>query len=140
MTNHINRVHKLKELSSCNQCSYQTKYKANLQLHKAIHSNVKPAFYCDTCAFETHGLDNLKRHKKTVHGPSKRTLKQCQVCDRTFTTNLLLEKHEQTHRPENQNHICSVCNSKFVAKSTLKTHIKTIHPLDFWKMEFKNIL
>ena len=104
------------------------------------HSKVKPVFQCDTCIFETHDVENLKNHKKTVHGPSQRILKECKICDRTFTTNLLLEKHEQTHRPENQNHICNMCNTKFVAKSTLKTHVRNIHPIDFWKLEFKNKL
>ena len=109
------------------------KIKLKHQRHKEIHSDVKPVLYCDTCVYKTHNLENLKRHKKNVHEPSLRVQKQCQFCDRTFTSDISFQKHELTH----QNHVCNECKTKFATKRTLKNHIKSFHPLDFWQMEFK---
>ena len=140
MRQHIKTQHKKSPVFKCEECNFQTKYKKHLENHKETHSDIKQVLYCDICAYKTNNSENLKKHKKNVHKPSIRALKQCQFCDCSFTSDLLFQKHELTHSIENQNHVCNECNTKFATKSTLKTHIKSIHPLNFWKMEFKSKL
>ena len=136
MRQHINNQHNESQVFKCEECSFQTKYKKHLNKHKETHSDIKPVLYCDTCVYKTHNSENLKSHKKNFHGPSIRALKKCQFCDRTFTNDISFQKHELTH----QNHVCNECKTKFATKRTLKNHIKSFHPLDFWKMEFKSKL
>ena len=51
----------------CNQCSYTTSHKGNLEQHvKGVHNKIKD-FKCDQCNNTTSGKENLKQHIKDVH-------------------------------------------------------------------------
>ena len=56
------------EKLSCEQCSFQTKYKRNLNSHiQTVHSKIEK-FECQDCDFSSAYQRNLDRHCREVHG------------------------------------------------------------------------
>ena len=56
---------------SCDECSFQTRYKRNLESHKQTVHRREDKFECEMCEFSSAYHRNLVRHCKEVHNIEK---------------------------------------------------------------------
>ena len=54
-------------------------------------------------------------------------LLQCDFCDRSFKTQLLLQRHVACKHDETKEHLCDICNSTFKARGSLNRHFRQTH-------------
>ncbi len=87
LRNHLTFQHNQKEkppaLHKCNQCSFETRYPANLTKHvSSVHNGEKP-FKCELCPYSSFYRCVVRKHIDAVHLQNKR--KKCHLCQAAFT-------------------------------------------------------
>ena len=132
-------------------CEFQTKWRRNLSLHQARHTDLRP-FKCDLCDFRFKRKFDIAKHMiwhstdkplkcdhegcefrcKTNYELNQHKLKHssdkpfsCPICDRRTKTKSDLTKHIHTHSQE-KNHRCDLCDKCFRSSTNLRKH-KQIH-------------
>lgn len=111
----------------CDECPKSYTTKANLMLHRAVHtgnrmnsnfyrkminninlSGVKP-FICEICHRGFYKKTSLSTHM-SIHTGIRKHL--CTICGRSFTSANILQQHKRTHS-DVRRYTCSVCSKGF---------------------------
>ncbi|KAG5669480.1 hypothetical protein PVAND_017367 [Polypedilum vanderplanki] len=117
LISHLNLKHqKGKEIKY--ECDFDGKIFLTRQdlLKHAINHQMKEK--CEICG---NKVKNLKAHKRVVHSKTDEKNFQCQICDKKFKLNEVLQKHVRTHNKQCQ---CKICGRKFANISELNEHMK----------------
>ncbi|XP_076035538.1 uncharacterized protein LOC143021736 [Oratosquilla oratoria] len=113
----------------CPQCGEQFSNQQQFIAHKQSHTPppIKPKpFKCELCA---KGFDNQLKffeHLKTHYEPHKKH--KCEVCGGEFESADSLHEHSSVHSRERFQ--CDLCNKTFRKESMLELHVKTAHMED----------
>ncbi len=148
-------MHENKKPFECLDCHKRFAQKSHLTVHKRVHSGDRPHM-CPICGKRFAASSNLTKHvlyhqKQEQTGietdraescvDSSSTLKLsveplpsptlparfvCGQCSRSCSTKSDLAKHLLTHTGERP-HECEQCLKRFVQKSQLNYHIRTVH-------------
>ena len=117
---HILNVHEKLKAHTCNICQKSYQSTGNLKDHiSAVHNKIK--FSCDQCTESFSFQSNLGRHKRSVH--LNQTYK-CKQCGKILNNHCNLKRHVKTVHELKKEFHCTICNSDFTAKSSLKNHIE----------------
>lgn len=92
----------------CDDCPKSYTTKANLVLHRAVHSGIK-TFTCEICGRGFYKKTSLSSHM-SIHTGIRKHL--CTLCGRSFTSANILQQHKRTHS-DVRRFICSVCSKGF---------------------------
>lgn len=104
----------------CDICHKHFDRRPSLNLHKKIHSNIKP-FTCTVCEKSFYRRRELTRHE-AVHTGYKPY--SCGVCGRCFSRTDKLNRHVQTHEYKSmfRNITCDVCSLNFRTEQEFANH------------------
>lgn len=111
------------------ECSYcdlkfgrhDSKMKHEIKAHEKIRT-----FECYKCRFSAKLLD-VKKHMHKCLGEVKN---QCDICQKTFTTNTYLKIHKSIHDEKpvrKEDYKCQFCEKRFWIGGNLIKHIQNIH-------------
>ncbi|KAH8029437.1 hypothetical protein HPB51_000431 [Rhipicephalus microplus] len=107
-------------LHSCRQCTFVTKYSANMKRHIGTHTGERP-FQCYLCpAVFSRKLD-LSSHIRTHTGERPYL---CDCCSASFSRERYLVNHKRIHTGERP-FSCDHCNKSFSQKANLFKHMRT---------------
>lgn len=106
------------EYNKCSNCEKKFRNSRHYRYHE---KNCKDVI-CDTCGKTFKSAINL-RHHSVVHTEKHK----CETCNKTFSSNYKLVQHRAMHTGKTSIFPCSICNSKFTQKSSLKRHMDTVH-------------
>ena len=113
---------------SCEHCNKTFKTKSSLSAHvRGVHPKDFD-YFCDRCDYKTNRTEGLKIHIMNKHEPNLKPF-MCELCEDKFATKQLLEKHVETHLPDEEKYqySCHYCPSMFTRKNNLVVHIKSHH-------------
>ena len=82
-------------------------------------------FACPRCQRSFVTKCGLKVHVDTIH--KKQYRYRCETCGKGFDSRCLYYDHVAAHTGVKR-HTCSMCDMKFMNKSTLKVHVLHFHP------------
>jgi len=121
----------------CEECNKVFSSSENLKKHLIIHSSEWP-FKCDEpeCGKQFTQLSNLEWHKKTHLGDDGRDY-ECSKCFKRFSAKANLTQHMEIHTDwKGKEIVCNLegCKKKFLYFSSLKTHIKSKHAIDYQRI------
>ena len=127
-------IHKNIKPFECKKCNKRFRTKIELKRHESIHSN-KRQFVCNwnECGKRYNSKSNLTNHKNYNHlNQRKYVCDYNNDCNKRFQTKQNLNNHKRIHSGEKP-FVCKHknCGKKFNQKSSLKTHIKSIHKILF---------
>ncbi|KAG5893207.1 hypothetical protein JTB14_025611 [Gonioctena quinquepunctata] len=130
-------LHKTTEFYSCDQCSFKSKQKGNLQTHSHIHENPEDIkmFKCPLCKFQARQKGNLKTHLLTHKRPEDTVMFKCNMCSFQSRQKGNLQTHMvKTHCKIKDKVIdsalsfkCHLCSYKSKQKNYLKKHLLRSH-------------
>lgn len=117
-----NKFHQEKRYM-CNTCGKRFRKMTNLQLHEAIHKNLK-LFSCDICFKKFNIQQGLNAHKRTH---TRERPYKCPYCENSFRHSTDLRRHRRIHPEhiEEQRFKCEFCNKRFYEKKFLFQHAKS---------------
>ncbi|XP_036953016.1 gastrula zinc finger protein XlCGF42.1-like [Acanthopagrus latus] len=102
----------------CTICGKSFKIRKYLQIHRKIHTGVKP-HSCKYCGREFVCGSSLKRHLR-VHTGEKPY--ECRLCGKRFRVSTTLRVHYRIHTGEKP-FKCETCEREFTTSSNLKQHM-----------------
>ena len=133
MSVHLKNIHSDKshlsqnkkgDLSKCDKCPYETKYKAKLERHtKGVHLKIKD-HQCEFCSTSYSSKFNLAQHIERVHAKIRR--KVCKVCGKDFFDSSDLNQHVAAVHLMIK-HRCDKCEKSFTRSENLSKHVKFAH-------------
>ncbi|XP_047191703.1 oocyte zinc finger protein XlCOF6 isoform X3 [Scophthalmus maximus] len=135
---------------SCFQCNAVFKTKAELLSHQRSH-RARPVYQCGQCERKFHHLSSLTNHKQTHLDRGRFTCGRCHkafgsakerdahrlqhrqpdltctVCEQTFSSQMQLLRHLQTHSVEGAEprYSCRFCELTFSGVTQLRIHQRT---------------
>ena len=117
------------KLYSCEYCPYKTRKTHDLKRHiGAVHTHFKP-FQCSQCDFSAVIKGDLNKHIRFKHENEKPY--GCPHCEYRAKDNQAIRRHILRVHPDHAGvpnfFICPICDNKFLAKSSLKSHIDVVH-------------
>ncbi|XP_011695619.1 PREDICTED: zinc finger protein 765-like [Wasmannia auropunctata] len=101
----------------CDVCEKKFVRKANLTIHKRLHSGVRP-YKCDVCEKKFARKKYLTDHERVHNG--ERPYK-CDICEKKFARKAYLTVHKRVHSKV-QPYKCDVCSSSFKHLYSMKWH------------------
>lgn len=107
----------------CNYCGKGCGSRAELKSHMLVHTDDRN-YVCQICGKKYKNRGGLSQHTKTTHLKIKKF--PCSVCERRFSTRIILEAHMRTHTGERP-FKCAICERAFTQKCALSTHMKLVH-------------
>ncbi|XP_076637970.1 uncharacterized protein LOC143350063 isoform X1 [Colletes latitarsis] len=121
----------------CPICGAAFNRKGNMNTHLKRHDNGDGIYTCSVCAYRCKSMSELKLHRKKhteediIESIRKKctdkTVWQCEVCSRIFSTRAVLLNHERIHKGEKMNVKCNICGKQLANKNSLIYHNKSIH-------------
>ncbi|KZC06634.1 PREDICTED: zinc finger protein 595 [Dufourea novaeangliae] len=134
------RQHKLSHGMSkhiCPICGASFNRKGNMNTHLKRHNNGDLVYTCSVCTYRCKSMSELKLHRKKhteediIESIKKKctdkTVWQCKICTRIFSTRTLLLNHESIHKGERMSVECDICGKQLASKNSLIYHKKSIH-------------
>ncbi|XP_030033527.2 zinc finger protein 595 isoform X2 [Manduca sexta] len=128
------RYHRSKhkqDKDKCSICGNEFTNKSSLKIHMyTLHKQSSRVYKCEPCGKVYRGKSGLFTHLSTAHDTADRRA-YCVSCRTYYRTAHNLAHHLRTH----SSHIteaekkfgCDECGSRFISKSTLKSHIEWEH-------------
>ncbi|CAL8128501.1 unnamed protein product [Orchesella dallaii] len=115
---------------SCHICGKPVQ-KMKLQIHLNTHlgAEEKEEHPCDKCKRVFGSEHLLRKHLKLTHkyvGEDEDIQHVCEVCGMVLANNPSLKRHVEAHAGEKK-FACHLCQAKFTAKTTLKSHLNNLH-------------
>ncbi|XP_037049762.1 zinc finger protein 664-like isoform X2 [Bradysia coprophila] len=117
---HVRNDRNVNKPHQCDDCPKSYTTKANLVLHRAVHSGIKP-FICEICKRGFYKKTSLSTHH-SIHTGIREHL--CTACGRSFTSANILQQHKRTHS-DVRRFICSVCSKGFHTSNDLRIHFRS---------------
>ncbi|XP_075155926.1 uncharacterized protein LOC142229274 isoform X1 [Haematobia irritans] len=145
--------HKAPQKLKCTLCFRPFRSVACARDHKSKHHNTKKPksnitsqrtasnpshteghLQCEMCKKFYKTMESLRAHQHKMH--SGRPLKpyKCEICDKTFATNMRLQEHMAIHTGETM-HKCSYCPMTFTYSSGLYMHMRKKHGEEYEKRQ-----
>lgn len=128
MKYHMDTVHSISGVFTCNICNKQFNAKQLLYRHnKNAHYKKSPRspVYCEICGKVYKDSSILKKHK-LIHS-SDRPFK-CDVCGASFKQNVTLSLHSRVHSSVGK-YCCKGCGTTFKWKQTFDKHTRKCKPI-----------
>eukprot|EP00095_Tigriopus_kingsejongensis_P010018 snap_masked-scaffold1048_size67263-processed-gene-0.1 protein:Tk10018 transcript:snap_masked-scaffold1048_size67263-processed-gene-0.1-mRNA-1 annotation:"zinc finger protein 585a isoform 2" len=107
---------------SCPTCDRHFAGQALLKAHASTHQP-PPCLLCSKCDLSFPSRSQLKAHEKAHTGDPQFL---CPVCRRVCGSRSELDKHTLIHTGDRP-HPCSFCTKRFVQKSHVNHHMRTVH-------------
>ncbi|XP_038221069.1 zinc finger protein 91-like isoform X2 [Zerene cesonia] len=102
----------------CDDCGATFNMKRDLAAHlKYFHR--AGGYPCEHCSEICHSHYDLKKHQNSYH------FRRCTLCDSSFASYHLLQKHIQSEHAKVKNNKCPYCAKKCHSSLGVKLHIKT---------------
>ena len=115
-----------KEAFECRLCNKMFGYKNNLTAHQrsahGLESKKVLEYSCKHCKEVIKGKLRLSKHIITAHPDVSGEL--CDLCGKSFQTEVKLLRHVLVHKSRERNLHCSFCPKKFFRKDILQVHEK----------------
>ncbi|XP_061397078.1 transcription factor grauzone-like, partial [Musca vetustissima] len=118
-------------------CQLKLEQRWHLADHMQLHLDPN-AFKCQLCNRAYSSSRHLYRHMYYTHSMraggnnvKSPTCHKCPLCDKTFKARRCMQEHMATHTGQ-ELYRCLYCSETFRYSSSLYTHLKSIHPLE-WK-------
>ena len=119
---HKNQVHKEREYSFCDQCTFRTKYKVSYKRHvRSVHEGAE--YPCDKCEYVAKDKSNLGKHMKSKHEGIRYP---CDKCEHQASDRSNLTKHKESKHHES-GYSCEDCDHKSKTQEHLKRHQDSMH-------------
>ncbi|CAG9133812.1 unnamed protein product [Plutella xylostella] len=125
------KTHALKHVNkkvSCKVCPKTFKNKFYLREHVKVGHLIKDGgYFCNVCGRSFTVEDKMAAHRKTHER------KLCQLCDKTFRSQMCYNNHLQRHvlrfKIYNRHHLqsCSFCEMEFWSENQLLLHVNKSH-------------
>ena len=109
---------------SCKHCGSEFS-DINQVLHHVKTMHHSSQFACSQCQRSYVTKRGLNEHVARMH--RKRYTYRCETCGKGFFGRSVYHDHVAAHTGVKR-HTCSICEMKFMNKSTLKKHVLHIHP------------
>ncbi|CAL4181881.1 unnamed protein product [Meganyctiphanes norvegica] len=106
----------------CTDCGKGFKRMYALRVHSTTHSDDRP-FVCEICAEGFKIQSKLNEHFREFHSDDKHH--ECTKCDFSTASKKVINRHMLEHI--DGNFACTLCDTKFLKKMSLSTHMKYIH-------------
>ena len=126
--------HKTNGIYKCEKCDYCAKSYSTFFFHLTTkHGIGEIKHQCDMCLKPFKNNSLLLLHKEQVHFPKtvkERKQIKCEICDKTFTTNLGLKYHmgsihdQYDIQPKDLLKKCDMCDQEFYEPNLLNEHLK----------------
>jgi len=116
-------IHTDERAFKCSRCPKGFKKKRSLENHLKTH-NPNPTEerqLCKECGKGYSSVTALRTHEQRHNRPFK-----CDLCEKSFTSKILLEDHVNIHTGE-QPYECTDCDKSFSSQSSLKEHRRVVH-------------
>ncbi|XP_041637395.1 zinc finger protein ZFMSA12A-like [Cheilinus undulatus] len=107
---------------SCFQCNAIFKTNAELLSHQRSH-RTRPVYQCDQCEKSFHHLSSLTNHKQTHLEKVSKGGFTCSKCDKVFESAKERDAHRLQHRLPDLT--CTVCEQTFSSQMQLLRHLQT---------------
>ncbi|XP_055639533.1 zinc finger protein OZF-like [Toxorhynchites rutilus septentrionalis] len=108
----------------CAICGKRFGNRVILANHELTHTKEKP-FACHVCPKSFGSQSNLLSHVKLHSSIPEHTKHVCHICKKGFSRKSYLKHHNALLHSENKPFACTLCPSKFKAKSNLRLHLRT---------------
>ncbi|KAG5889569.1 hypothetical protein JTB14_018554 [Gonioctena quinquepunctata] len=113
---------------SCPLCTFTTKYKYSIKLHKnMMHRDPDEIimYSCAMCTFKTKHKRYLETHMLVHRDPDDCEMHQCDVCDFKTKFKSYMKTHMLIHKSpdEIKMHKCDYCSFQTKHKKYLETHV-----------------
>ncbi|KAJ0070560.1 hypothetical protein NL108_015879, partial [Boleophthalmus pectinirostris] len=112
---------------NCKYCSFGCKFEHRLLQHVAVKHSAKNAFRCRFCSFTTKRKYRLEEHESRHTGIGRHT---CDICDNTFGSLSILQKHKSRLHDKNPTHFCTNCDFSSFSQDDIKRHNTRCHSGD----------
>ena len=115
---------------TCKFCKFY-QYKLYPKSIKALHEREiqEQKWYKAVCPYCDKKFIEQYQKKKHVEKEHKDKKLKCFECEKSFQCQQSLDYHKLSNHTANapKSHSCNICNKSFIAKVTLKNHIKYMH-------------
>lgn len=112
--------------ATCDYCGKVFADKYHFHEHYLrIHLNYRPHICC-ICGFRFNSNSAMKRHL-AVHADEENKKIICDYCNMRFFNKDRLRKHIERHIEREYKQECYICKKRFYKKTTLNTHVRTVH-------------
>uniref|UniRef100_A0A182Q0T0 C2H2-type domain-containing protein n=1 Tax=Anopheles farauti TaxID=69004 RepID=A0A182Q0T0_9DIPT len=115
------------EIIYCMLCDRRFSSTSGLKYHLKRHTGIK-AFTCLYCGKKFTANSNLNAHIRNVH--SERKDHRCTECDESFATKDHLNKHQRSRHRQDRAFGCTECGKSYFQRSHLNEHMASCHRED----------
>ena len=122
---HQRTVHDKIRDKKCDLCDFAFPNHGKLKTH-IMGAHLGKTHSCPQCAFVTGFKTTLEMHMKVVHSDLKEIL--CVECNKMFKTRTALVNHvRRKHNMKQKTKQCNLCDKTFSSNGEVKSHIVRMH-------------